>query len=336
MSIAKCISYCLEDRISLSEEQKIALSAAEGLQHKNRAEILEYNHCFGDKKELINQFLDVRKLKPGVEKPVIHITLRPSPGDVVNKAKFIEMGQAAAKEFGLEKNQYICILHSDTPEPHIHIVGNRIGFDGKLASDRHSYRRAAELSRRLELKHDLKQVQSPRRFQTPEQRQQPRHDLRKEILKQDIQIALKGCTNFSDFTRKMEEKKYQVIKGRGIAFQDEKKVWTKGSEVGFSLRTIEVVLEANQLKHTWDSGNLTPEQKEKFVANWGKFSDQMENQLRRDKWIGKDRGPALHETYTVNGMLHILLRPELEGQSLPWQLRQDKRKKHKRKHSLRL
>ena len=41
----------------------------------------------------------------------------------------------------------------------------------------------------------------------------------------------------------MKEKKYQVIKARGIAFIDEKKVYVKGSELGYSLKTIERILE---------------------------------------------------------------------------------------------
>ena len=52
----------------------------------------------------------------------------------------------------------------------------------------------------------------------------------------------------------MEEKKYQVIKGRGIAFKDEKKVYTKGSEVGYSLKAIEQKLELkNQLQFKYEN-----------------------------------------------------------------------------------
>ena len=40
----------------------------------------------------------------------------------------------------------------------------------------------------------------------------------------------------------MKELKYGIYKARGIAFTDEKKVRTKGSEIGYSLRTIERIL----------------------------------------------------------------------------------------------
>jgi hypothetical protein len=44
----------------------------------------------------------------------------------------------------------------------------------------------------------------------------------------------------------MREKGYQVIKGRGIAFIDDKKVKVKGSELNYSLQRIERVLETNR------------------------------------------------------------------------------------------
>jgi len=44
----------------------------------------------------------------------------------------------------------------------------------------------------------------------------------------------------------MKEKGYQITKGRGISFTDEKKVKVKGSEVGYSLQKIEKVLQLQQ------------------------------------------------------------------------------------------
>jgi|GEM_PF-6056911 len=55
-SFGGCLRYCLEDKQELSHEQKLALSKQDGLQHENRAEVLEYNMCFGNKKELVSQF----------------------------------------------------------------------------------------------------------------------------------------------------------------------------------------------------------------------------------------------------------------------------------------
>src|SRR6187402_1751141 len=110
-SFYHCISYCLEDKRNLSEQQKEQLSLQEGLQHKDRAEALEYNHCFGNKRELTEQFRDVGKLSKRVEKPVMHLSIRSAPGDQLSTEQWREIGRAAAKEFGLQDHQYICVLH---------------------------------------------------------------------------------------------------------------------------------------------------------------------------------------------------------------------------------
>jgi hypothetical protein len=53
-SFKGCIAYCLEDK-KLSRNKAI---------NNHRAAVLQYNLCFGNKKELINQFNEVRRLNP--------------------------------------------------------------------------------------------------------------------------------------------------------------------------------------------------------------------------------------------------------------------------------
>ena len=84
-SFYHCISYCLEDKRQLTEDEKLSQAQNEGLQHRHRAEVLEYNKCFGDKYELSEQFKDVRKLSKRVEKPVLHLSLRLAPGEILSR-----------------------------------------------------------------------------------------------------------------------------------------------------------------------------------------------------------------------------------------------------------
>lgn len=241
-SFFDCMRYCLEDKKELSEEKKRELSEKDYLQHKDRAEVLYYHKCCGDKKELARDFNEVARLSKRVEKPVFHLSLRLAPGEELSKDKWMEIGQTCAKEFGVSENQYFCVLHKDTKEQHIHIVANRVGFDGKVASDSNSYRRMSQLCRNLEKQYQLKEVLSPRAFLSKEERSLPRHDVRKEQLLNDIRQTLKETNNYREFEKGMQNRGYDVVKGRGISFTDDKKVKTKGSEVGFSLSKIEKVL----------------------------------------------------------------------------------------------
>ena len=333
-SFFHCISYCLEDKIKLTEEMKQQLAQADHLQHKDRAEVLEYNLCFGDKYELAEQFRDVIKLSKQVEKPVLHLSLRLAPGDSLTREQWLEIGREAAKEFGVADHQYICVLHKDTKEQHIHIAANRVGFDGKVASDSNSYKRMAALCRRLEKQYNLTQVLSPRAFLSPEERRLPRHDQRKERLKENIRKTLKEANQFSEFHKKMEDLGYQVIKGRGISFIDDKKVKIKGSEVGFSLAKIEKILALKK--------ELAARQKHKFPGSPQEKAAPVKGHDHRFSANSSQRSepkaaPEIRTETMIVSLLSKLLEPEKEmGGGVPYELTEEylkrKRKKPKISH----
>lgn len=281
---------------------------------------------------MTDQFKEVRLLSRRVEKPVMHLTLRVAPGDHLDKNQLIEIGRACAKEFGLDKNQYVTILHKDTNEQHIHIVANRVGYDGKVANDSHSYARMARLCRRLEKEYNLKEVLSPRRFLSQKERLIPRHDIRKEKLRQDIGVALKGSRQYQEFEKKMKALGYQVIKARGIAFVDEKKVRIKGSEVNYSLQTIERILERQRIQELRKNPLYQQQQQEKI-----KKSKPVRKTLgkhvegKTQNYLPADRRDSIQ---WFSGLLADLMKPEQIGDSGPggFQFGPRKKKKKRRGH----
>ena len=140
-------------------------------------------------------------------------------------------------------------FHKDTKEQHIHIAANRVGFDGKVASDSNSYKRMAEYCRKMELEYKLTKVLSPNKFLRPEQRvsQEKRIDQRKETLKNHLFQAIKQCKDVPALKKYMEKQGYAVELGRGIAFTDKQQVRFKGSQVGYALMDIEKKLKQEQL-----------------------------------------------------------------------------------------
>ena len=139
-SFRSCINYCLEDKAAKDNSEIVI---------KNRAELFAYSQCFGNKKELIQQFEDVRQLNPRLCKPVLHISLSLAPEEKLSKAVLTEMVEECAKQLGFENNQYIAIHHNDTNHQHIHIVANRVGFDGKTVRDSNNYQKSASYCTRL-------------------------------------------------------------------------------------------------------------------------------------------------------------------------------------------
>src|SRR6476469_226879 len=235
-SFAGALQYVLQDKkLEQQEEQK--------LQRESRAEVLQYNRCFGDAKELEKQMQEVRQLNTRTEKPVFSMSLRASEHDRLSKEEWRQIGEKLAREFGAQNNQYIVVLHKDTQPNHIHVIANRVGYDGKCAGHFKDYERMAKFCRVIEKEYGLQKVLSPKRFLSKEQQMIPRQDNRKEKLKQDIEQSLKQSRSIQEFVQTMKAKKYEVVKQRGIAFRDKEKVYTKGSEVGYALKTIEQKIE---------------------------------------------------------------------------------------------
>jgi hypothetical protein len=318
-----CISYCLEDKRELTAAQKEKLSEEEKLQHQNRAEVLFYNQCFGDKKELASQFKDVQKLSRRCEKPVLHLSLRLAPGENLTKAQLSEIGKVAAEEFGVGDHQYICVLHKDTKEQHIHIAANRVGFNGKAAKDGNSYKRMSAFCRKLEKQYGLQEVLSPRAFLSPRERQIPRHDSRKEKLKNNIKNSLENSGSYPEFEKQMKALGYRIIKGRGISFIDDKKVKVKGSEVGFSLSKIEKVLELKKQLQNEQSGIGKTQNNKMQSYNLG-IPDHQQKADDQEKITGNIEKQ-------ISMLLTDLTRVEYGLDGIPSELKRKRKKKYRRK-----
>jgi hypothetical protein len=229
-----CISYCLGNKDKT-------------LNKPERAEVLYFNQCYGNTHQLIRQFNEVRQLNKRIEKPVWHTTL--SFTDELTKQNKIDIANKFAAEFGFSYNQYLVIEHNDTPtHAHLHIVANRVGFDGKTVSDSNNYKRMAEFCRKIEQEYQLTAVLSPEKFLPPQERNKKRNDSRKDAFKVIINRALLESSSIPQFVQQLNEFGYQVEMGRGIAFTDDKKVRVKGSEIGISVDFVKKQLVQNMEK----------------------------------------------------------------------------------------
>lgn len=302
-SFRGCILYCLSDKQATQNQQGI----------KNRAEIIAFNQCFGNARELIEQFNDVSQLNRKLAKPVMHITLSLAKGDKLNPGQLENIIHRCAKQLGFESNQYLAVRHKDTAHAHLHIIANRVGYDGKTVKDSNNYQRIAQFCRTVESLYGLQKVQNPKRFQSPRDRENTlRLDKRKEKLKADIKAAIQSSKSLTEFTDKMQAKGYSVIKTRGIAFRDQQKVYTKGSQVGYSLATIERQLASIQ------RAIQAPEKTTITQAKQGEFQNQSRG----------DNHPKINvENSQTNNPTSQEINPDLQLDSRAIGLLKRKRKK---------
>jgi hypothetical protein len=257
---AGCISYCLEDK-----KIKSRVNPDEPLV-KNRAEVLQHNLCFGDKKNLSRQFNDVRKLNPKQSRPVMHITLSLAPGEILDRSLLLEIVDDCANEFGFENNQFFSVQHLDTEHQHLHIVASRINLKGKTnVTDSNNFKKMAGFCRKMELKYGLVQVASPRAFLPREQKLIPRNDSRKNNIRSVLQDAIRDCKSLDEFYKSAENRGFQVVKSSGIAFIDDKGVKVKGSDIGLSLQAIEKQVKRNSIALETGTQFIKPSQRNRSL-----------------------------------------------------------------------
>lgn len=296
---------------------------------KDRAEILLFNQCYGNQKELIQQFNEVRQQNSKLAKPVLHITLSLAWGEQLSKDKLMQLCQDCAKDMGIENNQYVAIHHKDTSHQHLHIVANRIGFDKRTVSDSNNFQKMASYCRKMELKFNLTQVLSPRKFLPKEQWNIPRQDGRKEQLKKNIQQTLQHVNNYQQFELKMKALGYRVLKARGISFIDDKKVKIKGSEVGFSLMKIEKIL---SLKKESESRETIKEfEQEVLQKQHDKNIRQPFSATPKQVFKKQETTPKMGFQKQITELIDNLIKPEnISEQFIPGLLKKRRVKKRRK------
>lgn len=109
-----------------------------------------------DKDAMIHSFETQAKLGR-IGRPVAHISLDFSAQDKekMTNQKMIEIAQEYMAKMGYGNTQVLMVRHSDRNHPHVHLILNRIDFDGRTISDQNEKIRNVKICKELTLKHSL-------------------------------------------------------------------------------------------------------------------------------------------------------------------------------------
>ena len=94
-------------------------------------------------------------LNSHVKKPVIHISLNPSPKDILSDERMTVFTQEFTEKFGYGNQPYIVWLHEDINRKHMHIVSVRINEKGEKIDHNREAVRAQNICREMEVKYGL-------------------------------------------------------------------------------------------------------------------------------------------------------------------------------------
>ncbi|WP_291125442.1 conjugal transfer protein MobB [Dysgonomonas sp. UBA7698] len=92
------------------------------------------------------------------KKPVLHVSINPSPEDKLSGKKLIDLANDYMEKMGYADQPYIVFKHNDIEREHIHIVSLKIDKEGKKINDRYEKIRSMKACRDLEIKYGLKQI----------------------------------------------------------------------------------------------------------------------------------------------------------------------------------
>ncbi len=129
---------------------------------KNVAEVLDHSFVEVSEKSILKEVLMVKVMRPNLQKFFYHTSINFPPTEDLSNATMIQIGQEYLRDSGFTQHQYIMFRHHNANHPHLHILVNRIGYDGKVLSDSNDFARCEEILRRLEKKYKLAEVISSR------------------------------------------------------------------------------------------------------------------------------------------------------------------------------
>jgi ribosomal protein S24E len=216
---------------------KVELGHAEILMSSG---VTDYN-----KAEMIADFERQASLNPNLTKFVWHTSLNFAPGDEERLKNEPELRYQIAAYYlegmGLDNTQVVVTPHYDTDNSHIHIVANRVAYDGKTVTDKLNYYKQMELMREIEVKYNLTKMveQKPRK----DLNSVPEFDSERIQLRDQVRSIMAKSTNRTEFIDLCKSQGIQVdiVKSdigteRGITFthKDSKQTF-KGSKLGKDL-----------------------------------------------------------------------------------------------------
>jgi Relaxase/Mobilisation nuclease domain len=125
-----------------------------------RAELLDTNFTSLDLSQIKAEVDWIKQLRPNLNKYVYHTSLNFHEDDQrkLSNEKLLAIAHDYLELSGYTNNQYMIFRHYDARHPHIHLLVNRISFDGTVVSDSNNYKKSEALIRNLERKYGLKSV----------------------------------------------------------------------------------------------------------------------------------------------------------------------------------
>ena len=232
-----------------------------GSHHKSDPIVIGGNMLGDSVLELIAEFDGTKQLRPDVQKPVWHNSLRLPTGESLTSEKWSSIAEDYMKKIGFSDTHLRCyVIHDDSAGQHIHIIASRIDLNGgKLYLGRNENLISTQIISELEIAHGLTvtktapsitpKQQKRRKVSRNEQMLSERTGLPspKEALQQILDKSLADTPDLLTFIKRLEEA--EVGWTANVA--------STGKMNGFSFSYRDIAFKASQLGKSYSWANLS-------------------------------------------------------------------------------
>lgn len=152
-----------------------------------------------------------------------HVRMSWGPGEVT-AAQALELGRELALRWTKGKHQFIVAAHTNTNNPHAHIIFNSVNLshDGKFQDFKRSAIALRRVSDRICLEHGLSIIEKPglsKGHNRAEYLVESRAPTLRDRLRETIDAALRDCKSFDDFLASMRDAGCDIKHGKHLAFK---------------------------------------------------------------------------------------------------------------------
>lgn len=175
----------------IDEKKKSQILDADGLRLKSISSV-------------IGSFVTQAEMNGRVSKTVGHISLDFSAQDKdkISNRFMVNVARDYMKQMGICNTQYILVRHFDKEHPHVHLVFNRVDYNGRVISDSNDRYRSEKICKDITHRHGLY-------FSTGKENVKLHRLKEPDKSKYEIYNALKDsvprCRNWQELTRELHK-----------------------------------------------------------------------------------------------------------------------------------
>ena len=171
---------------------------------KDQAEVIAHDGIIPDDPKIAAKCVEIQsQLNPRVSKPVGHIAISFKPEDKprLTNEFMVQIAKEYMEKMGIKDTQYVIVRHHNTPNPHCHLIFNRVDNNGKRISDSNWLKRNVRVCKELKQKYGLTFGEG--KSQTRTERLRPNERTKYELTN-DVKSALKDSHSWKDFSNSLK------------------------------------------------------------------------------------------------------------------------------------